>query len=136
MAENRGGYRRPKKPAPVSGPGAASRRTDGQPGETPTQAARYLSGENYGDSKEINSVAASAPMAAAATAPAVIPMSAPSQRPDEPVTAGARYGAGPGEDIIAPPSSDTAADIIREAYERYPSAHLRVMVQRLEAMGR
>jgi hypothetical protein len=30
MAEH-GGYRRPTNPAPVSGPGAHSRRTDGQP---------------------------------------------------------------------------------------------------------
>ena len=34
MADGHGGYRRPTNPSPVSGPGALSRRTDGQ---QPTQ---------------------------------------------------------------------------------------------------
>ncbi len=42
MAEQ-GGYRAPSSPAPVSGPGALSQRTDGGP----TQGAKYVSGLPY-----------------------------------------------------------------------------------------
>lgn len=134
MADNRGGYQRPRNPAPVSGPGALSRRTDGGPGETPKQAAQYLSGQNYGDSKELNELATSAPLAAAG--PMVVALDAPTQRPNEPVTAGVDVGPGPGPEVLGGPRRDRTADLLRAAYDRYPSAHLRVMVQRLEAMGR
>ena len=95
------------KPALVSGPGAMSRRTDGGPASK--QAQRYISGmPNYGDGQELMDLQASAPMAQAQTPspsqnqqmigqpqaqqPSVIPMMAPSQRPNEPVTAGAASG--------------------------------------------
>ena len=42
--EGRGGYRAPSNPAPVSGPGALSQRTDGGA----TQPATYISGLPYG----------------------------------------------------------------------------------------
>ena len=45
MAEAHGGYRQPSSPAPVSGPGALSKRTDGN---APSQAARYISGGDNG----------------------------------------------------------------------------------------
>jgi len=43
-----GGYREPSNPAPVSGPGALSQRTDGGP----TQGAKYISGLPYGQGQE------------------------------------------------------------------------------------
>lgn len=36
MTDGRGGYRRPTNPAPASGPGALSQRTDGGPPVAPT----------------------------------------------------------------------------------------------------
>lgn len=92
MAE-RGGYRRPSNPAPVSGPGALSARTDGGPG----QPVRVAPGGEYGERKESEEIQASAPMAAQpapAPAPRPTPLGAPTARPDEPVTAGADAGPG------------------------------------------
>lgn len=106
------------KPALVSGPGAMSRRTDG--GAASKQAVRYVSGmPNYGDAQELMDLQASAPMAKAQTPSApqmpagmpmgtpaqqqsqVIPIDAPSQRPDEPVTNGAASGPGAGPEALA-----------------------------------
>lgn len=98
-----GGYRRPENPAPVSGPGSMSRRTDGQ-------GPMYMSGGEYGEGQEMMDLQNSAPMSKTETvrprrgggraaAPAgqaeVTPLFAPSQRPDEPITAGMPFGPGP-----------------------------------------
>lgn len=93
-----GGYQRPENPAPVSGPGAMSRRTDGQPIRDP-------GGLPYGDNAELRSVQQAAPMAEAGR-----PVQQPrvpltqmtpglfdqSDYPAEPVTAGMPFGDGPG----------------------------------------
>ena len=94
MAE-RGGYRRPSNPAPVSGPGALSQRTDGGPATQPQMVA---SGGAYGDRKEMLDIQSGAPMAGggATPPPSAIPFDAPSMNPDEPVTAGAALGPGIG----------------------------------------
>jgi hypothetical protein len=105
MAEQQGGYRRPSNPAPVSGPGALSQRTDGR------QGARYMSGGEYGEGQELMELQTSAPMSEAPATPrasgrpaargqapeaSVTPLFAPTERPDEPITAGAPFGPGPG----------------------------------------
>jgi hypothetical protein len=107
--DNRGGYRRPTKPAPVSGPGKLSRRTDGGPAKQPVRA---LSDAAYGEQATYRADQQGAPMAKApgvsqggAPAPPtdlsnVVPFGAPSQRPGEPVTAGADAGAGPGSEAL------------------------------------
>ena len=115
MAEGHGGMRRPNNPAPVSGPGRLSRRTDGQ-------GARYMTGGEYGEGQEMMDLQTSAPMskteapaarprasrgqAAAAEIARPTPLFAPTERPDEPITAGAPFGPGPGPDML--PSSGTA----------------------------
>lgn len=114
MAEQ-GGYQKPSNPAAVSGPGKFSQRTDGQPGDTPTQAARYVGGGEWGTNKAFNEeVVGQAPMAAAPSTPAGLPavgMLAPNQpdlpdlfaetqRPDEPATAGIDFGEGPGSEAL------------------------------------
>jgi hypothetical protein len=112
----RGGYQRPTSPAPVSGPGALSQRTDGGPGST--QAAQYVSGLPYGEGQELMSTQSAASMEAAPSIPAltpsqmeaagqqsnqsqqeaapIVPLGAPTQRPDEPISHGADFGPGPG----------------------------------------
>lgn len=103
-----GGYQRPTSPAPVSGPGSLSQRTDGGPG----QAARYVSGLPYGEGKELMEMQTAAPMEAAPRTPSaagaradvaqmaqqapIVPLGAPSQMPDIPVTDGAAMGPGAG----------------------------------------
>ena len=105
MAEQQGGYRRPGNPAPVSGPGALSQRTDGQ-------GPQYMAGGEYGEGQEMLDIQGSAPMSRApqmrpsrggsrgggmAGMPSeVTPLFDPTQRPDEPITAGAPFGEGPG----------------------------------------
>ena len=97
MAENRGGYRRPNNPAPVSGPGALSQRTDGGPA---TQPQMIAPGGEYGSRQEMQSIQGGAPMqgggGASTPAPSPIPLDAPTQNPGEPVTAGAPLGPGVG----------------------------------------
>lgn len=106
----KGGYQSPNNPAPVSGPGALSQRTDGGPADT--QAAQYVSGLPYGEGQELMNIQQSAPMAAASMpAPApIVPLSAPSQRPQEPVTAGANAGLGPDMSSLGLGAADVAAD--------------------------
>jgi hypothetical protein len=98
----RGGYRKPSKPASVSGPGAKSRRTDGGP----AQILRDLPDAKYGENASFqqmqqdaplaNSAAQGAPAPSGGTAAPVVPFHAPSGRPGEPVTSGNPMGPGPG----------------------------------------
>lgn len=115
MAKGHGGYRRPTHPAPVSGPGALSRRTDGGP----SQPIRVPTGLPYGDNQQLHASEALAPIPAVpptpppsagmtatassgATGPGYtgVPFGAPTTRPDEPITAGVNIGAGPGTEIL------------------------------------
>ena len=99
----RGGYRKPNNPAPVSGPGKLSRRTDGGPGSK--QAQQEIRTGKYGESKALAEQQQGAPMAGnpaprpklqptARRGAAVTPLFAPTQRPGEPVTAGLPFGPG------------------------------------------
>ena len=121
-----GGYKAPANPAPVSGPGALSQRTDSQP-------LRSLPDARYGEASDYRQQQQGAPLAKtdspSGTAPAmsdgpaspssqspartpVVPLSAPSTRPGEPVTAGVPIGPGPGPSgggIAAEPGSITQA---------------------------
>jgi hypothetical protein len=108
----RGGYRQPGNPAPVSGPGALSRRTDGGPG----QPVRAPSGGAYGDRQSLEQLQQAAPLSAspggdvgapqAAADPAanVVGFGEPTQQPDTPVTAGAAMGDGPGPEALGLPN--------------------------------
>lgn len=98
MADGHGGARTPRNPAPVSGPGRLSKRTDGQ-------TTVPMTGMAYGENADFNEIQSSAPMAAApsmragaveASAPRAeaTPLFAPTARPDEPITAGAPFGPG------------------------------------------
>ena len=92
-----GGYRKPENPAPVSGPGALSQRTDGGP----TQGAKYMPGMPYGENTMAQQTAA--PMAGKAEpAPMEMPtpLMAPSSRPNEPVTNGIDMGPGAGSEAL------------------------------------
>jgi len=109
MAEQHGGKRTPRNPAPVSGPGKLSRRTDGGPAQVNAQ----MTGMAYGENKDFMEIQEGAAMAATPQPKrtAKAPQSAPAgpmggggatslfsntQRPDEPITAGAPFGPGAG----------------------------------------
>ena len=100
-----GGYRTPSNPAPVSGPGSLSQRTDGGP----RQVQAEMSGMPYGENQEFEAIQAAAPMKAAPSASpprarqrkatqagrqATTPLFSATQRPEEPVTSGAPFGPG------------------------------------------
>jgi hypothetical protein len=58
-----GGYRQPKNPAPVSGPGSLSQRTDGGATEGMSQPQQSYSGFAYGENKAVNEQQGGAPLA-------------------------------------------------------------------------
>lgn len=123
-----GGYQAPGNAAAVSGPGALSQRTDAQP----AQAMQTIKGGAYGSGTQMQQLQAGAPMAAApspgqpATAGSglgpslsratpgtgVVPFHAPSGRPNEPVTAGAARGPGPGPEALNLPPSTNKQDYV------------------------
>lgn len=133
----------------VSGPGQYSQRTDRQPQAQLPDAA-------YGEQQTFREDQQGAPMAKAAppgqagppTSPVdlsgVVPMGAPTQRPGEPVTAGAAMGAGPGVEALGINDDDDPAwqDLrdnlpALELMANQPSAGraLRQFVRRIRAMS-
>lgn len=134
MAEQ-GGYRKPSNPAPVSGPGALSQRTDGGP----AQGAKYISGLPYGEGQATYDQQTAAPMAAAQptpTMPEVTPLMAPSMRPDEPVTAGINIGDGPGSEVMKRPNQvRSLTDIIRELVQYDASGDSELIYRALRDEG-
>lgn len=110
MANGHGGYRKPEHPAAASGPGRLSKRTDGR------QPTRPLPNAKYGEGQAFEQAQSAAPMSgdigalptpspSGGPAPAgpdlsgLIPLDAPSQRPDEPLTAGMSGGMGAGPSV-------------------------------------
>lgn len=107
MSTTHGGHRTPANPAPASGPGKLSRRTDGVAGQKLMVAAGGAYGDRQGLLDQEKTAAMSqTPTVPAATiptqpstggaAPALTPFDAPSQRPGEPITSGVPTGPGPG----------------------------------------
>jgi hypothetical protein len=101
-----GGRRTPRNPAPVSGPGQLSRRTDGGPQQT----TQDMTGMAYGENADFNAIQGAAPLSASQqpsagrTRPSRsggqgvpgVPLFSPTGFPEEPVTAGAPIGPGDG----------------------------------------
>ena len=139
----RGGYRQPRNPAPVSGPGSLSKRTDGGAidGMQPpaTQAPKYMAGLGYGKGGNMEQQSG-APMAGndiPATPAPIVPLMAPTQRPNEPVTAGIDMGAGPGSEAIIAPSLPQASlkNTILRAMQFGPSDDLELIYRQISDSG-
>lgn len=139
MAEGRGGYRQPRNPAPVSGPGALSKRTDGGPIDGMTQPAQYISGLPYGQGKETYDQQTAAPMQGndiPMMPEPVIPLSAPTQRPNEPVTSGIDMGAGPGSETIRLPNmAISPSHTIKQIAQNDPSGEAELIFRALLDRG-
>lgn len=97
----------------VSGPGKLAKRTDRNVSKQPT---RYIRGGAYGEGQEMQAQQEAAPMSAgmqAAPSPQAVfsrammepltPLGAPTNRPDEPITAGLDFGAGVGSEALDMP---------------------------------
>ena len=99
-----------------AGPGKFSTRTDGLSFQPDTygagvEQAAIKAGAPMAKTPDVRGARASDVRAAAAQTP-VIPLYAPSQRPDEPITAGIPMGAGPGPEVLGinQPMTDTDSD--------------------------
>jgi hypothetical protein len=110
----------------ASGPGQTSRRTD----LGPAQKIQSLPNAQYGEAKQFQQLQQGAPLAQSGNMPtgapagpapnphanAVVPLSAPTQRPNEPVTSGAAKGPGPGPEALGlSPAQSEQADMTRAA---------------------
>ncbi len=131
IQENRGGFRptapqnNPMNINPMGGNGQSGMNTD-------------YTGFAYGQNKAVNEQRAAAPLAGAAPTSQtgmarelvqepLIPLDAPTQRPDEPVTAGVDAGPGPGSEILNLPQGvgmgqdvDSGIQAIRAMYLNDP----------------
>jgi hypothetical protein len=134
-----GGYRKPENPAPVSGPGALSQRTDGGP----TQPAQYISGLPYGEGQATYDQQTAAPMVSNNTPqptlqmPEPTPLMAPSERPDEPVTAGIDVGPGPGSEVMMdrPNQAYTLTQTLQQLIKYDPSGDTEMIYRALVDEG-
>lgn len=135
MAEH-GGYRQPNNPAPVSGPGALSERTDGgaTDGMSAPQPMADYAGFDYGQNKQLNEQQAGAPLAGT---PKQLPMSmdlsAPTSFPNEPISHGADYGEGPGLNVagVRGLQPETTANIVYRAMQSDPTGQMEAIYNRL-----
>ena len=81
-------------------------------GQSGTQAAKYIPGLPYSEGQKTMNMQKAAPLAGTAPTPSVepLPLTAPTTRPNEPVTAGAAVGAGPGNEALNLPMGQQAQD--------------------------
>lgn len=120
--------------AGASGPGKFSKRTD-------------LPSAYYGEGVETAAIKSGAPLATtpsatASSAPSVpapapvTPLFAPSQRPDEPITAGIAVGAGPGPEALAmAKSAEKLSDTLAKMLPYDETGEVEILYQRALARG-
>jgi hypothetical protein len=128
----RGGRRTPENPAPVSGPGALSRRTDGGAG----QPIRSFPAQSQGQRQQLAALQQSAPLSAGGDSPLpqvgsppAPPQSpgapggilGPTARPNEPLNAGLNN-----EPRILPRDPDA---LLRALYQAYPHPDIARLIQ-------
>lgn len=99
----------------------------GGSGNAGTQAAQAMTGGQYGENKDMMELQTSAPMAASPTMPTMatpstgrpqqapsnqplVPLDAPTMRPNEPITTGIDSGAGAGSEVMYANNSTLAAE--------------------------
>ena len=136
MANGQGGYRQPSNPAPVSGPGALSQRTDGgaTEGMSKPQPKADYTGFAYGENKSLADQQSGADLAGSPVMPTapVVPLNAPTQRPNEPVTTGINMGPGAGtESRILPNQAPTLIDTIKHLTQFDPSGDAELVYRQL-----
>lgn len=61
------------------------------------------------------------------------PIDGPTERPDEPLTAGANMGPGPGVAALGLGAVDTTGDELRALYQAFPNNDLRALIEALDA---
>ena len=136
--EGRGGYRQPNNPAPVSGPGMLSKRTDGGAIDGMTQPQQQYTGFDYGQNGITNSIQGEAAMAgdpfAMPTMPKITPLSAPTERPDEPMTYGIPFGDGP-DTLNLPNMQPDIFSVLKQIAQNDRSGDTELIYRMLEDSG-
>jgi hypothetical protein len=141
MAENRGGFR---PTAPQNNPANIS--AVGGAGQSGTQPARYISGMAYGQGQEMMTQQQSAPMAGPnqssnvmpldmASMASVTPLTAPTERPDEPLTTGMDFGMGPGSEALNLPTQQTLSDILASMLDVDPTGEVQELYNFVVSRG-
>lgn len=124
----------PQNPAGASGPGPLSRRTDGGP----AQALKDLPDAHYGENSQFQQLQQGASLSASPSpqgqtqpfdvgslppnplAGQVTPLSAPTARPNEPVTAGAALGPGPDTSALGQQPAQVEAQTVSKVSQSMP----------------
>jgi hypothetical protein len=130
----RGGYRQPNNPAPVSGPGALSQRTDGGATEGMTQPQKRYTGFGYGENGEIAAQQSGASLAGSGIPNFnFTPLTAPTERPNEPITSGINMGDGGGTELMRgmPNNTPTLIDTLKHLAQYDPSGDAELIYRQL-----
>lgn len=133
MAENRGGYR---PTAPQNNPANVS--ATGGNGQSGTQPARYISGLPYGEGQATMQQQTSAPMAGKPSTPSlpgIVPLTAPTQRPNEPLTTGMDFGAGAGSEVLNLPRERTLSEILATMIDLDPTGDTQELYNYVASRG-
>jgi hypothetical protein len=142
MAENRGGMR---PTAPQNNPANVS--ATGGAGQSGTQAPRYISGMPYGQGQATMQQQQSVPMAgptptaqsSAVTGmplmPSITPLTAPTDRPNEPITAGMDFGAGPGSEALNLPRERSLSEILASMIDIDPTGDVQDLYDFVSSRG-
>jgi hypothetical protein len=102
------------------------------------QAATYIPGLPYGEGQQTYSQQTAAPMAAVndTAMPPVTGLTAPTARPNEPITAGVDFGAGPGSEAINLPNTQpTVLSVLRQIAQNDPTGETDLIFQAMLERG-
>ena len=125
--------------AGASGPGKFSKRTDMNMGSIAygegVETAAIKAGAPLAKTADVRGMPAGQVREAAAQAP-ITPLYAPSQRPDEPITAGIAMGAGPGPEVLGmQPVQEKLSDVLARMLPYDQSGEVEILYQRALARG-
>jgi hypothetical protein len=95
-----------------------------------TQKVQAPSGQQYGERKRQEDSQKQMPLPEVSDR--VIPMDAPTMRPDEPVTAGVPLGPGAGPEVLNIGADDSGLEL-RAIYRLYPSEDVRRLIELYDA---
>ena len=121
-----GGYQQPTNPAPVSGPGALSQRTDGA-----GQPAQYMSGLPYGQGQQNMGNQQAATLAGNPFPEMEMPTLTPvTRRPNEVGTTGLDIGAGADSRVLnRRPEKETLASVLGQIAQFDPTGEAELLYQ-------
>jgi hypothetical protein len=128
-----GGYR---PTAPQNSPMNIS--ATGGNGQSGTQAARYIPGLPYGQGESTYATQVAAPMQGPSNIPStpITGITEPTQRPDEPITAGVDFGPGPNSTVVNLPNTQpTVLTVLRQIAQNDPSGETDLIFQAMLERG-